>query len=46
MTHWAAPDAWDVTVKAMDVAMLQEELASRFRLQLLQGASRPTTFQN
>ncbi|MEU9015366.1 hypothetical protein AB0D12_37745 [Streptomyces sp. NPDC048479] len=36
MTHWAAPDAWDVTVKPMDVAMFQEELVSRFRLQLLQ----------
>ncbi|QES51887.1 hypothetical protein DEJ50_32615 [Streptomyces venezuelae] len=36
MTHWAAPDAWDVTVKPMDAAMFQEKLASRFRLQLLQ----------
>ncbi|MFE9168833.1 hypothetical protein ACFYNZ_04770 [Streptomyces kebangsaanensis] len=36
MTHWAAPDAWDVTVKPMDAAMSQEEPASRFRRQLLQ----------
>ncbi|PGH47188.1 hypothetical protein [Streptomyces sp. Ru87] len=36
MTHWAAPDAWDVTVKPMDVAMFQKELPSQFRLQLLQ----------
>ncbi|MEU9399769.1 hypothetical protein [Streptomyces sp. NPDC048242] len=36
MTHWAAPDAWDVTVKPMDAAMFQEQLASRFRLRLLQ----------
>ncbi|MFJ6050407.1 hypothetical protein [Streptomyces sp. NPDC092307] len=36
MTHWAAPDAWDVRIKPMDVAMFEEELPSRFRLQLLQ----------
>ncbi|MEU9230787.1 hypothetical protein AB0D40_41560 [Streptomyces massasporeus] len=36
MTHWAALDAWDVTVKPMGAAMFQEGLASRFRLQLLQ----------
>ncbi|MEU1694242.1 hypothetical protein [Streptomyces hirsutus] len=36
MTHWAAPDAWDVMVKPMDVAMRQEHLESQFRLQLLQ----------
>ncbi|MDT9682474.1 hypothetical protein RND61_10390 [Streptomyces sp. TRM76323] len=36
MTHWAAPDAWDVKVKPMDAAMFQEELPSRFHLRLLQ----------
>ncbi|MET7495597.1 hypothetical protein [Streptomyces sp900116325] len=35
-THWAAPDAWGVTVKPMDAAMFQETLPSRIRLQLLQ----------
>ncbi|MET9722842.1 hypothetical protein [Streptomyces zaomyceticus] len=36
MTHWAAPDAWNVTVKPMDAAMFREESASQFRLHLLQ----------
>jgi hypothetical protein len=36
MTHWAAPDAWDVTAKPCDVAMRQEHMKSRFRLHLLQ----------
>ncbi|MBO1336507.1 hypothetical protein [Streptomyces sp. VRA16 Mangrove soil] len=36
MTHWAAPDAWRVNVKPMDAAMFQDDLPSRFRLQLLQ----------
>ncbi|MFF7993373.1 hypothetical protein ACFZDG_26700 [Kitasatospora xanthocidica] len=36
MTHWAAPDAWDVKVKPMDAAMFREESASQFGLRLLQ----------
>ncbi|WP_367318388.1 hypothetical protein [Streptomyces sp. HUAS ZL42] len=36
MTHWAAPDAWDVTIKPMDAAMFKDDQPSRFRLQLLQ----------
>jgi hypothetical protein len=36
MTHWAAPDAWDVKIKPMDVAMFREESESRFELRLLQ----------
>ncbi|MFJ4629267.1 hypothetical protein [Streptomyces sp. NPDC088847] len=36
MTHWAAPDAWDVKIKPMDAAMFKEALPSNFRLQLLQ----------
>ncbi|MFJ8200985.1 hypothetical protein [Streptomyces sp. NPDC096152] len=36
MTHWAAPGAWDVKIKPMDVAMRQEELESEFHLRLLQ----------
>ncbi|WP_314246743.1 hypothetical protein [Streptomyces sp. DSM 40907] len=36
MTHWAAPDAWDVKIKPMDVAMFREESPSRFELRLLQ----------
>jgi hypothetical protein len=36
MTHWAAPDAWNVTIKPMDDAMRQPHLASRFHLRLLQ----------
>lgn len=36
MTHWAAPDAWDITVKPMDGAMLDELRESDFSLRLLQ----------
>ncbi|MBV6701871.1 hypothetical protein KV557_33020 [Kitasatospora aureofaciens] len=36
MTHWAAPDAWDVNVKPMDVAMRHEQVESQFHLRLLQ----------
>jgi hypothetical protein len=36
MTHWAAPDAWDVSVRPMDVAMLDETRESEFGLRLLQ----------
>ncbi|WP_416519092.1 hypothetical protein [Streptomyces achromogenes] len=36
MTHWAAPDAWDVRIKPMDAAMFDEESPSRFGLRLLQ----------
>ncbi|MFJ8043900.1 hypothetical protein ACIRBX_25700 [Kitasatospora sp. NPDC096147] len=36
MTHWAAPDAWDVRIKPMDAAMFREESASQFGLRLLQ----------
>ncbi|MEV4423946.1 hypothetical protein ACN9M0_04085 [Streptomyces sp. R-07] len=35
MTHWAAPDAWQVGIKPMDAAMFDEEQPSRFRPQLL-----------
>ncbi|QGZ52631.1 hypothetical protein GPZ77_33960 [Streptomyces sp. QHH-9511] len=46
MTHWAAPDVRDVTVKPMESAMFQEELASRFHLQLLQVSFPGTTCRN
>lgn len=36
MTHWAAPDAWDVSVRPFDVAMLDETRESDFALRLLQ----------
>ncbi|MFH9796064.1 hypothetical protein [Streptomyces virginiae] len=36
MTHWAAPDAWDVTVKPIDWAMHEDTVPSQFRLHLLQ----------
>jgi hypothetical protein len=36
MTHWAAPDAWDIKIKPMDVATRHPHLASRFQLRLLQ----------
>lgn len=36
MTHWAAPDAWDVKAKPYDAAMRQEELKSQFQFRLLQ----------
>ncbi|GIG01129.1 hypothetical protein [Catellatospora citrea] len=36
MTHWAAPDAWDVKVKPMDVAMMREAEESFFEIRLLQ----------
>ncbi|MEV0611064.1 hypothetical protein AB0I61_32395 [Polymorphospora rubra] len=36
MTHWAAPGAWDVNVKPMDVAMFDETRESRFQFRLLQ----------
>ncbi|MFJ9933690.1 hypothetical protein ACIRSJ_11220 [Streptomyces virginiae] len=36
MTHWAAPDARDVTVKPMDWAMHEDTMPSQFRLHLLQ----------
>ncbi|MFR9775369.1 hypothetical protein ACL02O_04830 [Micromonospora sp. MS34] len=35
-THWAAPHAWDVKVKPMDLAMFDETLPSSFALRLLQ----------
>jgi hypothetical protein len=46
MTHWAAPDAWDVTCKPMDLAARQEQRESQFRLLLLQVSSPPTTCPN
>jgi hypothetical protein len=36
MTHWAAPEAWDVKIKPMDAAMFHEESPSQFGLRLLQ----------
>jgi hypothetical protein len=36
MTHWAAPDAWETNVKAMDLAMFSGAPKSSFGLQLLQ----------
>ena len=36
MTHWAAPDSWDVSIRPFDVAMLDETRASAFGLRLLQ----------
>jgi len=36
MTHWAAPDAWDVNVKPYDAAMLHETRESDFELRLFQ----------
>ncbi|ALG10776.1 hypothetical protein [Kibdelosporangium phytohabitans] len=36
MTHWAAPDAWDVNVKPLDLAMFDESTPSDFALRLLQ----------
>ncbi|MFJ9594432.1 hypothetical protein ACIRS3_16870 [Streptomyces virginiae] len=36
MTHWAAPDAWDVNVKPIDWAMYEDTTPSQFRLHLLQ----------
>lgn len=36
MTHWAAPDAWEVKVKPMDVAMFDHTELSDFELRLLQ----------
>ncbi|GAA0468021.1 hypothetical protein Ade02nite_78810 [Paractinoplanes deccanensis] len=35
-THWAAPQAWQVTVKPMDLAMFDETMPSSFALRLLQ----------
>ncbi|MFD9478027.1 MULTISPECIES: hypothetical protein [Streptomyces] len=36
VAHGAAPaDAWDVTIKPMDVAVFREESKSRFELRLL-----------
>lgn len=36
MAHWAAPDAWDICARPMDVATFDERLESRFELNLLQ----------
>ncbi|MFI0454248.1 hypothetical protein [Actinomadura sp. 6N118] len=36
MSHWAAPDSWDVSIRPFDVAMLDETRASDFGLRLLQ----------
>jgi hypothetical protein len=36
MTHWAAPDAWAVSVKPYDVAMREETRESQFGLRLMQ----------
>ncbi|MEU2060955.1 hypothetical protein [Streptomyces sp. NPDC013455] len=36
MTHWAAPDAWKVTIKPMDAAMFRADQPSDFGLRLLQ----------
>ncbi|WP_327388927.1 hypothetical protein [Streptomyces sp. NBC_01207] len=36
MTHWAAPDAWDVKIKPMDAAMFQGDQPSDFALRPLQ----------
>jgi len=36
MTHWAAPDAWDVNIKPMDAAMFDEAMPSNFTVRLLQ----------
>jgi hypothetical protein len=36
MTHWAAPNAWEVKIKPMDVAMRHSHLPSQFELRLLQ----------
>jgi hypothetical protein len=36
MTHWAAPEAWDVKIKPMDLAMFDETMKSNFALRLLQ----------
>jgi hypothetical protein len=36
MTHWAAPHAWDVSVKPMDLAMFDETIASSFAMRLMQ----------
>jgi hypothetical protein len=36
MTHWAAPDAWEVKIKPMDAAMFREEQPSDFGPRLLQ----------
>jgi hypothetical protein len=36
MTHWAAPDAWHVSVRPFDVAVLDETRESDFGLRLLQ----------
>ncbi|WCD91094.1 hypothetical protein KPP03845_200055 (plasmid) [Streptomyces xanthophaeus] len=36
MTHWAAPDAWDVKIKPMDAAMFRGDQPSDFGLRLLQ----------
>jgi hypothetical protein len=36
MTHWAAPESWDVSIRPFDVAMLDETRESDFGLRLLQ----------
>ncbi len=36
MTHWAAPDSWDVKIKPMDAAMFEGDQPSDFGLRLLQ----------
>lgn len=36
MTHWAAPDAWQVNVKPVDIAMHDETVESNFGFRLLQ----------
>jgi hypothetical protein len=36
MTHWAAPDAWEVNIKPMDQAMFDPTAPSDFELRLLQ----------
>ncbi|MFJ9696328.1 hypothetical protein [Kitasatospora sp. NPDC101183] len=36
MTHWAAPQAWDVSIRPMDPAVFRAEQPSEFRLRHLQ----------
>src|SRR5207248_6403036 len=35
MTHWAAPDSWDVSARPLDVALFDEQRESDFTLRLL-----------
>jgi hypothetical protein len=35
MTHWAAPDSWEVSARPLDRAMFDQQQESRFALRLL-----------